>query len=411
MKILYIAPCLPNPPDKGERIRAFHQVDYLARRHEVHLACLIDEEPETQDTAPLEQLCASVLIVSRGRHLSRLRGVLAFSMSEPFSIAAFRSRRFAEAIGQKLNSEKFDCIFVLSSAMAQYVHHVSGTPKVIDFIDVDSELWRQAADRRRFPSSYLHRLEAQRLARHEKAMSRAFELSIFVSANEAEVFRRHVPGGRVSVVTNGVDLEYYAPDSAELAPGGPPLALFTGTMDYEPNVDAVRHFCRNILPLTRGPLPELEFCVVGRRPKRSVRRLARNSRVTVTGPVNDVRPYLRRAGVVVAPLRLGTGLQNKVLEAMASGVPVVGTSHAFRGLKSPEAAGVRVADHQLDFAKEVIALLTDTSLHHECARTARQYVETHHRWNDRNAELEQLLREVTEGRSLSGLVTSKETAF
>lgn len=409
MKILYVAPCLPNPPDKGERIRAFHQVDHLARRHEVHLACLIDEEPQAQDAAPLEQLCASVSIVSRDRHLSRLRAVFAFSMSEPLSIAAFHSRRFAQGVAHKLSSEKFDCIFVHSSTMAQYVHHVSGTPKVIDFVDVDSELWRQAAGHRRLPSSYFHRLEAERLARYEEKMSGAFDLSIFVSDNEAEVFRRRVSGGRVSVVTNGVDLEYFAPGSAEPAPSGPPLAVFTGTMDYEPNVDAVRHFCRDILPLTRSRMPELEFCIVGRRPHASVRSLARNSQVTVTGPVRDVRPYLARAGVVVAPFRLGTGLQNKVLEAMASGVPVVGTSHAFRGLKYPEAAGIRVADHPLDFAKEVVALLSDPTMRRECARTARQYVEKHHLWNDRNTELERLLRETTEGLSLPGPAVREET--
>lgn len=395
MKILYVAPCLPNPPDKGERIRAFHQVDHLARKHEVHLACLIDGEPETQDVAPLEQLCASVSIVSRNRHLSRLRAVFAFSFGEPVSIATFHSRRFAEEVAQKLSSEKFDCIFVYSSTMAQYVHHVPGTPKVIDFVDVDSDLWRQAAGRRRLPSSYLHRLEAERLARYEEKMSGAFDLSIFVSDNEADEFRRRIPGGRISVVTNGVDLEYFAPGPEELALNGTPLAVFTGTMDYEPNVDAVRHFCRDILPLTRS-MPELEFCIVGRRPHPSVRSLARNSQVTVTGPVRDVRPYLARAGVMVAPLRFGTGLQNKVLEAMASGLPVVGTSHAFRGLKYPQTAGVRVADHPSDFAKEVIALLSDPTKRRECARTARQYVEKYHRWDDRNTELERLLREATE---------------
>jgi glycosyltransferase involved in cell wall biosynthesis len=166
-------------------------------------------------------------------------------------------------------------------------------------------------------------------------------------------------------------------------------------MDYEPNVDAVLHFHRDIFPLVKRRLPSLRFHIVGRDPIGSVRRLTRDPQVTVTGPVPDVRPYLHSAAVMVAPFRLGRGIQNKILEAMAAGVPVVGTSLAFQGLHSIETAGVRIADRPEAFAGEMLDLIGNPSWHRECSEKSRRYVELHHRWDDHNAALSRILREVS----------------
>jgi sugar transferase (PEP-CTERM/EpsH1 system associated) len=396
MNILYIAHCIPYPPNKGEKIRAFHQIRYLAREHSVHLACLIDAQEEIEHVEALEQYCASVEVVYRDKRVTRFLAALALLAGNPFSVASFYSRRLKKKIAQKLRSEKFDIILVFSSAMAGYVRHVSTSPKVMDFVDVDSELWRLYADYHPIPLSWIYRLEAERLARYEEEAARIFDYSVFVSEKEADLFRQRVNDRPVTVVPNGIDLDYFAPSEGEFPHAGPPVVVFIGTMDYFPNVDAVRYFCQEIFPLVRQCLSEVHFYIVGRNPTRPVKKLGRKPRVTVTGSVSDVRPYLARAGAMVAPFRLARGIQNKILEAMAFGVPVVGTSTAFQGLEKAEMDGVRVADDPEKFAQELIALLKDPGWRRQCVDQARDYVQRYHQWQDHGAHLCRLLWEIAE---------------
>jgi sugar transferase (PEP-CTERM/EpsH1 system associated) len=408
MRILYVVPFVPNPPDKGERIRAFHQVRYLAPRHEVHLACLTSDRIEAGRLAPLEQLCASVHVVRLDEQVARLRAAIGFLTGAPASVASVRSRRFDRVLERVVGERMFDCIFFFSSSITEHDPRGTRAARVVDFVDVDSELWRQAAGRRRAPASWLYRLEAERLARHEADASSTSDLSIFVSDAEADLFRQRAPVRTVAVIPNGVDLDYFTPFADASSPAAAPTAVFIGTMDYQPNVDAVVHFHRDILPLLKGRLPSLRFHVVGRDPSRSVRRLGRDPQVTVTGWVPDVRPHLANATVMVAPFRLGRGIQNKILEAMASGVPVVGTSLALQGLRSPEDAGVRVADRPREFAEEMIRMIEDSAWHRECSSKGRRYVERHHQWDDHNATLDRILRQFSGAPSASGVGTRRK---
>jgi sugar transferase (PEP-CTERM/EpsH1 system associated) len=389
VRILYLAPFLPHPPDKGERIRAFQHVQHLAREHEIHLVCLSRGVPRAEDLSKLETLCASVRTFEEHRALSRLRAGLAFIAGASFSIAALRSPRLERAIASDLRSGRYDLVLVFSSIMADSVRGVSGAPRVVDFVELDSELWRSIARRRRFPTRWVYRQEANRLARHELQIYGDSALSLFVSDVEADLLRERRSGGTIAVIPNGVDLEYFTPRAEP--PDRSPLAVFTGTMDYEPNIDAMRYFCRDILPRIRSRIPDFTFRIVGRRPARSVRRLGRRPEVTVTGEVPDVRPHLNEARVAVAPLRLGRGVQNKVLEAMASGVPVVGTTLALQGLAAKDVRGFRVADRPDTFASEILALVSDRAWARRCSLEARQFVERHHRWDDHNRTLSRLL--------------------
>jgi len=391
MNVLYLAHRIPYPPNKGDKIRSFHQIQHLARKHTIHLSCLVDEREDLEHVKTLEEYCASVDFVYRDKVLAKALAMLALLTNKPLSVASFYSRTLAQKIRWRLQTESFDRIFVFSSAMAEYVRHVSDTPKVMDFVDVDSEKWRLYAEFTSPPMAWLYRLEAERLARYEAEVARTFAQSILISDIEADCMRRRVPECSIAVIPNGVDLEYFTPCEEPVPCANPCDIVFAGAMDYFPNVDAVRYFCAEIFPLIREVQPEAQFTIVGRNPTPQVTRLGQEPQVTVTGAVSDVRPYLAKARVAVAPLRIARGVQNKVLEAMAMGLPVVGTSNAFEGLQATAADGALVADDPEAFAHAVRTLRTDSQLLHHYSQQARRYVQVHHQWTKHGVLLESLL--------------------
>ncbi len=394
MNILYLTHRIPYPPNKGDKIRAFHQLQHLAQKHRVHLACLVDNPNDLPHVKDLDKYCASVEAVYRGSAGARLHILTALSTGTPLSVAAFYSRELQRRIEQRLRSEAIDRIFVFSAAMAEYVRDVTGIPKVIDFVDADSEKWRLYAGYRPFPLSWVYRLEAKRLARYEAEVARVFDHVLFISEAEAQVLHRPTDNLPITTIPNGVDLDYFSPNEEGQLPVSEPTIVFTGEMNYFPNVDAVRYFCQAIFPLVRRVVPQARLYIVGRHPTRQVKALDDGQHVIVTGAVPDVRPYLAAARLAVAPFRIARGIQNKVLEAMAMGLPVVGTSIAFRGLQATAADGIRSVDEPGAFAQAVVTLLQDDLGRRRCAYHARQFVSRHHRWQDHGARLEALLCEL-----------------
>jgi len=390
VNILYIAHRLPYPPNKGEKIRAFHQILHLSRRHSVHVACIVDERRDmARNVAGLERHCRSVDAVFRdGRHARLLAG-LAIVRRKPLSVAGFYSRELARRIRARIGTSNIDRIFVYCSQMAEYVMDVSGIPRLIDFVDVDSDKWRLYAMHRRFPLSWIFELEYRRLARYEETVARAFDRSILVTQREASLLGCRVGTERLSVIPNGVDLDHFQPTGDE--PSAEPSLVFTGVMDYFPNVDAVQHFCTEILPLLVRDQPKLKFVIVGRNPTAAVLRLGDSPNVTVTGEVADVRPFLSRASLAAIPLRISRGVQNKILEAMAMGLPVVTTTEAAGGIGAGPRDGVTIGDQPRAFADEVLRLLQDPVLRRSQGIAARRYVECHHRWDTQGADLEALI--------------------
>ena len=394
MNILYIAHRIPYPPNKGDKLRSFHQICHLSTRHSVHLACLVDDQEDLQHIRTLEKYCASVDAVYRDKTVARVLAALALFTNQPLSVASFYSKKLEAKIARRLRSQKFDRIFVFSSAMAWYVRDVSHIPKIMDFVDVDSEKWRLYAAYHPFPRSWIYRLEANRLAQYEQQVARIFDHSLFVSEKEADLYKRLATDRPISVIPNGVDLDYYAPSGNTSSSPNRLVIVFTGSMDYFPNVDAVRYFCKEIFPMIQAALPEVTFYIVGRNPTRQVKTLGRQRGVIITGSVSDVRPYLASARVAIAPFRLARGVQNKVLEAMAMGLPVVGTSQAFQGIQATLADGIRIADDPKGFAQEVLTLLKDSEFHRRCSLQAREYVKRCHRWQEHGARLELLLQAI-----------------
>jgi sugar transferase (PEP-CTERM/EpsH1 system associated) len=250
---------------------------------------------------------------------------------------------------------------VFSSAMAQYVANLPGVRTVVDFVDVDSAKWEEYGRARRWPLSRIYRREGDRLLSYERAVARAADASVFVTVAEADLFLRKAPecAGRVWSAQNGVDTGYFAPDAARPSPfaADEDPIVFTGAMDYWPNVDAVCWFAHEVLPAIRAVRPAARFHIVGMQPAPTVQALARLPGVAVTGRVPDVRPYLAHARVVVAPLRVARGIQNKVLEAMAMARPVVATSCAAEGLTARPGVDLAIADDPADFAARALATM------------------------------------------------------
>jgi sugar transferase (PEP-CTERM/EpsH1 system associated) len=361
-EILFLAHRIPFPPDKGDKIRAYHFLSHLGRTHVVHLGCFIDDVGDWRHVDALRRLCheCHFAALPRGRHRMRAAGALV--RHQAITVAALRDPALAGWIADLVRRRPIDCVFAYSSGMAQFLAAVPSTvPRTVDFVDADSEKWRQLASGRPWPWSWLCRRESARLRAFDHDAVGRCDRCLFVSSAEARSFQELVPAAtpKTLVIPNGVDSGYFAPGGGHpcpFAPGGPVLA-FTGDMSYWPNEDAVLWFARAVLPRLRTSRPDLRFAVVGRAPGRRLRRAAARLGMDLTGAVPDVRPFLVHAALVVAPLRIARGVPNKVLEAMAMAKAVLATPAAVAGLRLCPGQDILIAEAPAAFAEAVIGLL------------------------------------------------------
>jgi sugar transferase (PEP-CTERM/EpsH1 system associated) len=292
------------------------------------------------------------------------------------------------AVRRRLRTSKFDAIFVYSSSMAPYVSSENGFPKFLDFVDSDGSKWLQYAWAKSIPASWLYAYEGRKLMRFEKEMARLFDASIFVSSREATHLMDEEYRGKIHFIQNGIDLDYFTGIRTR-EPSN--TVIFTGAMDYFPNVDAVSFFTREVFPLVKRRIPDARFVIVGSNPSGAVNALGGIPGVTVTGAVPDIRPYLVDARVAVVPLRISQGIQNKILEALAVGLPVVTTPNAAGGLQGVHELPVTVLEEPGPFADEVAKFLLDyTSTPQRIART-REVLAKHYDWSANLAKLDTLL--------------------
>jgi sugar transferase (PEP-CTERM/EpsH1 system associated) len=360
--LLFLSHRIPYPPDKGDKIRSYHWLNALARAYRVHLAAFVDDPADWVYQPELEALCSSVVLLPLRPMRSKVRSLLGFFSGEALSLPYYRDRRLANWLRDVHAKARIERVFVYSSAMAQYVAGAEWAElwRVIDFVDVDSDKWRQYARRKRGPMRWIYAREARRLEVFEADMARLLDVSLFVSPNEAAWFRARFAGAaeQVTHVDNGVDCDYFDPAIAidSSFDDRRPAVVFTGAMDYWANMDAVSWFCREVWPGVLSQLPEAVFYIVGSRPREAVRNLA-SGNIVVTGRVPDVRPYLRHAAAVVAPMRIARGIQNKVLEGMAMARPVVVTSKGLEGIDAEDGVEVLVADAAEAFAGHLVDLM------------------------------------------------------
>jgi len=353
--LLFLTQRLPYPPIKGEKIRPLQILRYLAQRYDVHLGCLIDDPADNQYIDTVRAMCRDIHVAPLDRRLAKLTCLRGLLTGESLSVTFFKDRGLARWIRTVVDRVKPEVVFVNSSNMAPYILDLPRTGlRIVDLADVDSEKWLAYADKAGFPMRHIYRREWRRVAALERRIARECDLATFVSDAEAGLFARQLPeyAGRIKGVSSGVDHRYFDPASGFEPVYDPavPTYVFTGTMDYPPNVDAVVWFATEILPVIRRSVPHAQFYIVGNNPSDAVRRLARIDGVHVTGRVPDVRPYVFHAAAGVAPMRIARGIQNKVLEAMSLGKPVVVTSGALEGIEAEPGRDIILADDADSFA-------------------------------------------------------------
>jgi sugar transferase (PEP-CTERM/EpsH1 system associated) len=406
MRILLLTHRLPYPPNKGDKIRTFNVLDYLAARHEVHLACPVDDPADLTFVPELQRRCAGVLAVRIDGRSKVSAGLRALASGSSITVQHFHASALQRRIDEFLDTHEVDAVFCCSSPMAEYVfrsRHASGklrrAIRLMDLIDVDSFKWKQYAERSGVPQRWVYAYEARKLAAYERRIAASFDHLFLVSAQE----RDYMPGGartdHLRAFSNGVDLEYFSPRAR---PAAANTLVFTGVMDYWPNVQAVVWFADEVLPRIHAQRPDVRFVIVGSKPTESVRRLADRSGIDVTGFVDDVRGFIADAAVCVVPLKIARGVQNKVLEAMAMGKAVVCTSQSLEGIRASHDVDVVVADEPGDFAARVLDLLQTPGLADDIGSKARRCMERGYSWEANLRPLDDLLG-VDAARGMSGV--------
>jgi sugar transferase (PEP-CTERM/EpsH1 system associated) len=377
---------IPYPPNKGDKIRSYNLLKHLARHYRVHLATFVDDADDWQHVPHVQALCASSHFAGMKPLQARVKSLAALLKNRSLSLEYYRDAGMARWVRDTVAAKKIERVLVFSSAMAQYADPYRGARRVVDFCDVDSDKWRQYADKKSFPMSWLYRYEANQLLRYERQVARDYDASLFVSAPEADLFRRLAPESTAKIghFNNGVDTDYFSPEQAYASPyaAGERALVFTGAMDYWPNVDAVQWFAAEVFPALRERFPDLRFYIVGSRPAPAVEALAQQAGVVVTGTVPDVRPYIAHAAVAVAPLRIARGIQNKVLEAMAMARAVVVSPQALEGIDAEPGSELLLAEDAAAFSDAVGTLLAgQASAAEALGQAARAKVQRRYSWS------------------------------
>lgn len=395
--LLFLSHRIPYPPDKGDKIRSFHWLKGLSAHFRVHLGTFIDDSRDEQYVEAVQGYCQSMHVGRLGRYRLALGALPAVMRREALSLAMYRDAGLANWVEKTCRDQQIDTALAFSAGVAPFLEipALQRTRKVLDFVDVDSDKWRQYAARASYPRRWVYTREARCLMRAEKRLAQGFDVSVLVSKAEAALFRALVSSrSRIEAVENGVDCEYFDPCEIYDDPyPHPHVLVFTGAMDYAANVDAVVWFAKEVFPRVREVCPKAAFYVVGSNPTLAVRRLADRPGVVVTGRVPDIRPYLAYARAAVAPLRLARGIQNKVLEALAMDRPVLATPQAIEGLHHERPAADPVSEDASVLAVHAISLLSGRSS--AKAGERRAFVKSHYSWRRSIARMVELLGNAT----------------
>lgn len=396
--LLFLCHRIPYPPDKGDKIRAFHLLRHLSAHFTIYLASFVDDPADWVQVASVKAWCRAAYFRPLDRRMATIRSLRGLFGGAALSLPYYADPALRHWVARTCVRHQIRHALVYSSAMAQFLPADGKVfqRKVMDFVDVDSDKWQQYALGRSWPLSWLYRREARCLLASERTLAENFDAALFVSSAEAALFRQLSPetAHKTGFYNNGVDCHYFDPHAPEVELPSPYPArcqalVFTGAMDYWPNVDAVTWFAQEVMPALRQAYPALEFYIVGSRPAVGVQRLARLPGITVTGRVPDVRPWLRHALAAVAPMRIARGVQNKVLEAMAMARPVLVSRKGLEGIDATPTEHLLLADNAEDYLQGVRELLAGG--HAGIGERARDCVQQRFDWDRNLAQVVALL--------------------
>ena len=377
--LLFLAHRIPFPPNKGDKIRSFHLLRHLSTHYAIHLGAFVDDPDDWQYQDALKPYCASIKLLPLNPRRAKLASLTGLLTGEALTLPYYRNTALQRWAAGLADTGTVSRGLAFSSAMAQFMPDTLER-RVLDMVDVDSDKWTQYAQTQRWPLAWVYGREGRKLAEWEGRVAQNFDATLLVSQAEAALLQQRAPHAhhKITAFENGVDAEYFSPDRDYANPYVQPdqNIVFTGAMDYWPNVDAVTWFAEHIFPRVREVIPGAQFTIVGSRPSEAVLALACHPGVVVTGGVPDVRPYLAHAACAVAPLRIARGVQNKVLEAMAMARPVIASAQAAEGLRAEAGRDFTLAQGEAEFARAVV----DTLQHPESAALARECVLAHYDW-------------------------------
>jgi sugar transferase (PEP-CTERM/EpsH1 system associated) len=403
MKILYVCHRFPFPPKRGGKIRPFNMIRHLARNHEVTVCSLVRSDAEAREGEGLAAHCKRYEMVRVHNPVQALRMVARLPTTLPSSFGFFYSGELQRRIDASLARERFDLLFVHCSSVARYVEAVNHVPKILDFGDMDSQKWREYAQSQPFPLSRGYALEGWKLEREEARLARRFDLCTATTRAEWQTLQQCAPGVATDWFPNGVDSEYFAPSDA---PYNAKRIVFVGRMDYFPNQEGIARFCADVFPALRAERPGVELFIVGADPTPSIRKLGEQPGVTVTGSVSDVRPYLHAAALMVAPLNIARGTQNKILEGMAAGVPVIASHVAAGGVDAIAPEHLLTASAPDECLTAILSVLDDPAERGRLSRAGRARVLSHHAWAQSMRRLDGIIE-----RGLSGTRPARTLAL
>ena len=390
MNILYICHRFPYPPKRGGKIRPFNMIRHLtAAGHTVTVCSLTRSEAEAEEGRGIAPHCTAFEMGAVSEPLQFARMIVRLPVATPSSMGYFYSSQLAARVKQLLAEQRWDLIFVHCSSVAQYVEHVQGIPKILDFGDMDSQKWLEYANYKPWPLSWGYTYEGLKMLRAEKRLARRFDLCTATTRAERETLDGYGTGAVTDWFPNGVDAQFFCPGEEAYEAD---TISFIGRMDYYPNQECMQRFCDQVWPRLLAKRPGMKLLIVGADPSPEMRRLGERPGVTVTGSVPDVRPYVRRSALMVAPLAIARGTQNKILEAMAMGVPVVTSTIAAGGVDAVPGEHLLVADTPEALAAAIERVCDDRAERQRLAEAGRQRVLSHHAWSHSMKRLDGIIQ-------------------
>lgn len=398
MKILYVCHRFPYPPKRGGKIRPFNMIRHLHEAgHEVTVCSLARSAAEAEEGRGIAPHCAAFHVGIVNEPLQWARMIVRLPVVTPSSMGYFRSSALKRQVDELLATQRFDLIFVHCSSVAQYVEHVSGTPKILDFGDMDSQKWLEYANYKPFPLSLGYTLEGSKMLWAEKRLARRFDLCTATTRAEWETLESYGTGVASDWFPNGVDAKFFSPDEATGGAYDADTISFIGRMDYYPNQECMQRFCRDVWPRLTAARPAMKLLIVGADPSPAIKALQQFPGVTVTGSVPDVRPYIRGSALMVAPLAIARGTQNKILEAMAMGVPVVTSRAAAGGVDAEAEKHFLVADTPEELSAAILRIVGDPVERTRLATSGRERMLSHHAWPHSMKRLDAIIERCVSG--------------